>query len=160
MSIPAPGERRLHVQVFEERLFDRVGIGGPIFNCWDDEEFWPERLNQPRELQLLWAASYCYCDTFNGGFHQFFTNYTGVLAPEAVEGFRMIGLADCAEIVAEAMEYFGHPYPRSPEECTRLIPPWPEDQDDGPFDDLDNAFCERMGDRFDDAADKFAERYL
>lgn len=62
--------RSLHVQVLE-RL--HKGFSGGIFDCWDETGFYPERLDQPRDLQLLWAATYCHSDVINGGFLQFFT---------------------------------------------------------------------------------------
>ena len=46
----------------------------------------------PVHLGLLLAAHWCRSEVFNGGFHQFFSNPTGVLAPEAVSGFKAIGL--------------------------------------------------------------------
>jgi hypothetical protein len=64
------------------------------------------------EVGHLFAATWCQSEVRNGGFHQFFTNSTGVLAPEALAGFRAIGLTEWADILAEAMAWFGDPYPR------------------------------------------------
>jgi Domain of unknown function (DUF4375) len=61
---------------------------------------------------LLFAAHFCQSEIVNGGFSQFFFNSTGVLAPEAIEGFKAIGQVSVAESVQEACALFGDPYPR------------------------------------------------
>jgi hypothetical protein len=66
----------------------------------------------PRASGLLFAAHFCQSEICNGGFHQFFWNKTGVLAPEAVEGFREIGQTQVAALIEKAMSLFGSVYPR------------------------------------------------
>jgi hypothetical protein len=66
----------------------------------------------PRELGLLYAAHFCQSEICNGGFTQFFSNSTGVLAPETVEGFMAIGQAKVANVVRRAMSTLGSPYLR------------------------------------------------
>jgi hypothetical protein len=61
---------------------------------------------------FLFAAHFCQSEVCNGGFHQFFYNSTGVLAPEAVQGFHAIGQHKVAETVQAAMDVLGSPYPR------------------------------------------------
>jgi hypothetical protein len=63
-----------------------------------------------RHLLAVW---YCNHEIMNGGFNQFFSNSTGVLAPEALTGYRAIGLPECAQVVATAIARFGQRYPRS-----------------------------------------------
>jgi hypothetical protein len=63
----------------------------------------------------LFAAHWCQSEVCNGGFHQFFTNSTGVLAPEALAGFKAIGVIEWASLLEEAMRFFGEPYPRERE---------------------------------------------
>lgn len=48
----------------------------------------------------------------NGGFHQFFHNSTGMLAPEALGGFQALNLKLFEDVVRRAMLRFGDPYPR------------------------------------------------
>jgi hypothetical protein len=66
----------------------------------------------PRSIGLLYAAHFCQSEVCNGGFTQFFWNSTGVLAPEAVEGFMAIGQAQVANVVRRAMEMLGAPFQR------------------------------------------------
>jgi len=60
----------------------------------------------------LFASHWCQAEATNGGFRQFYANSTGVLAPEAVEAFKEIGMPATAAIVTEANAWFGYVYPR------------------------------------------------
>jgi hypothetical protein len=60
----------------------------------------------------LFAAHLCQSEVRNGGLHQFFTNPSGVLAPEASAGLRAMGLSEAAAVLDRAMAAFGSPYPR------------------------------------------------
>src|SRR5580704_9011076 len=86
---------------------------------WDDieiyqgpEEFVRTFAKVPRPAGLLFAAHFCESEVCNGGFDQFFSNSTGVLAPEAIEGFKAIGQNLVAVIIQEACCLFGEPFPR------------------------------------------------
>jgi Domain of unknown function (DUF4375) len=65
-----------------------------------------------REAGLLFAAHFAQSEICNGGFKQLFSNSTGVLVPEAVEGFRVIGMGETANILSAAMRLLGESYPR------------------------------------------------
>lgn len=157
MSQPTEDRRPWADRVLDGRLGDLP------FDCWDEDGFWPERIDQPRELLLVWAARWCEGQVYNGGFHQFFwAGYTGVLAPEAVEGLRMLGLGDSAEVVVRAMTFFGTPYPRSYDTRDRMLREYgkPGGRDDwDPFVTLDKEFEAATGDRFPEAADRFMRRF-
>lgn len=66
----------------------------------------------PRQLGILFAAHCCVAEVENGGFEQFFDNSTGMMAPEAVEGFVAIGLPETGRVVQEAMDLLCSPYIR------------------------------------------------
>ena len=76
------------------------------------EEFARTFARVSRPAGLLFAAHFCQSEVCNGGFDQFFSNSTGVLAPEAIEGFKTIGQDVVAEIIQEACSLFGEPFPR------------------------------------------------
>lgn len=92
-----------------ETAFERVDIynGGDAFF----RGFAP----LPPHVQHLLAAHWCQSEVNNGGLDQFFFNPTGVLAPEAVAGFRAMGLSDVADLLGEAIGRFGSHYPRERE---------------------------------------------
>src|SRR5262249_18955172 len=73
------------------------------------------------EVGHLFAAHWCMSEICNGGFHQFFSNSTGVLAPEALEGIQAMGLTAWADTLAEGMRVFGTPYPRDREERREML---------------------------------------
>lgn len=90
-----------------EKVFDDVSIyDGP-------REFQRQFLPLPQKVRHLLAAHWCQSEVCNGGFDQFFLNSTGVLAPEAAEGFRAMGLERAAVLLERAMAKFGERYPRN-----------------------------------------------
>ena len=57
-------------------------------------------------LQMLWATQLVDDEVNNGGFNQYFFNRSGQWAMEAIEGFRLIGVVERAEIVKAAVDQF------------------------------------------------------
>ena len=57
-----------------------------------------------RGQRALLAVHWCIAEVTNGGFLQFFDNPTGVLAAEAREGFRRIGVPEAAAALESATE--------------------------------------------------------
>jgi hypothetical protein len=111
----------------------------------------------------IFAAHWCQSEVCNGGLHQFFSNSTGVLAPEAVAGFRAIGLEACTLILEEAISFLGEKYPREQETRAEVLAQLEgttrEEWD--PFFELDGKFYDALGfrnDRFLKAADDYARR--
>jgi hypothetical protein len=75
----------------------------------------------PREELLVLAALLCDGQVCNGRFRQFFRNSTGNLAPEAADGFELLGFPDCAKALRDAMSLFGDTYPRAYWERHRIL---------------------------------------
>lgn len=129
---------------------------------WDDvDEFFQQFAAVRPEIGNLYAAHWCQSEVCNGGFHQFFSNTTGLLAPEALAGFRAIALYRWAEILDEAMRFFGNPYPRHWADRDELLNTRKgrrrEEWD--PFDKLDDEFYKWLHaepDRWERAADQYA----
>jgi hypothetical protein len=133
----------------------------PLNRSWDGgPERFVRRFRRVRpEAGHLYAAHWCQSEVLNGGFHQFFSNTTGLLAPEALEGFRAIGAVEWAQILAEAMKHFGTPYPRDRGDREEILPMRQrrarEEWD--PFCELDERFYE-WADNWEDAANAYAGR--
>ena len=91
---------------YVEPIWDAVSIydGG--------ETFVSQFARVTNRQQVLFATHWAQSEILNGGLGQFFSNSTGVLAPEAVDGFRKLGMPKCASAIEEAMRFFGEPYPR------------------------------------------------
>ena len=138
----------------------------PFHQCWTENGYDPSLSEIPRNIQLLAAASYGKSDIDNGGFHQFFSNWTGTMAPEMIEWFQRSGLAESADVVREAVAVFGTKFPRSQSTRQEFLARFKgtnrEEWD--PFYAMDGRFdatLSRQNDkgidekRFDDAADRW-----
>ena len=88
----------------------------PIWNAVSisngPEKFNEEFAEAPLIPRTLFALHWCQSEVCNGGFHQFFWNSTGVLAPEAAIAFETIGMPKTASLVKQGMDWFDNPYPR------------------------------------------------
>jgi hypothetical protein len=120
-----------------------------------------ERLPEP--ARHLFAVWWCDAEVCNGGFHQFFSNSTGVLAPEALEGFQAIGLRKCAELVALAIGKFYELYPRDREARQAALQvmelPGEQRRDWDPFYALDDRYyAAREDENFEQRLDDYARR--
>jgi hypothetical protein len=89
-----------------EPYWDAVSLHGGA------EKFIQQFAAMPMASQHLYATHWTQSEVQNGGLGQFFGNCTGILAPEALEGFRALGMPQAAAALADAMELFGDPYPR------------------------------------------------
>ena len=87
-------------------MFGRVNISD------SPENYLASIAGLPRSEVGLFAAHFCLAEIFNGGLLQFFWNGAGVLAPEAVEGFVMVGMTQMAALIREIAAQLGDPYPR------------------------------------------------
>jgi hypothetical protein len=140
-----------------EPIWKRISIyDGP-------EVFLEQFMAVPTKLGNLFAAHWCQSEVCNGGFHQFFTNSTGVLAPEAVTGFAVIGMPDCSRVVADAMAYFASPYPRDQSSrISKLRPVAGQSRREwDPFTKMDSRFYDRLKNEnggFKRAADVYAQQ--
>ncbi len=137
-------------------------------NIYDGvEEFLQGFMETPEHAAHLFALHWCASEVCNGGFHQFFFNSTGVLAPEAVAGLKAIGMPQTANVVAEAMASFGEPFPRDREERQDALDALTlqcgtEGQWQSPFHDIDARFYDLLGREnggMETAAEAYAARF-
>jgi hypothetical protein len=83
-----------------------------VIDFSDHESYSSSVANLPRSIVLLYAAHFFLAEVHNGGFLQFFWNSTGLIAPEAVEGFMAIGMPQLAALLKTTAAPLGSPYPR------------------------------------------------
>ena len=130
----------------------------PLNRTWDDgpATFLREFRALPPGVGHLYAGHWCQSEVCNGGLEQFFHNTTGLLAPEALAAFHAIGIPSWADVLLEAMSFFGHSYPRERlKRMTQLA------KDQRPFRELDKRFyawLEGDYDRWARTADEYAKR--
>ena len=109
----------------------------------------------PHRAALLFAAHFAQSEICNGGFHQFFWNSTGVLAPEAIDGMKAIGCCSLASVIETAMNQLVVPYIRERPRRQALLEALPKRY----FDPLDEHFFKLIvadNGGFEAAADRFA----
>ena len=130
----------------------------PLNSSWDGgpNAFLSEFRAVPSGVGHLYAGHWCQSEVCNGGLEQFFCNTTGLLAPEALAAFYAIGIRSWADVLLEAMSFFGQSYPRDRlKRKTRLT------KDQRPFRELDRRFYDWLKgdyDRWSRTADEFAKR--
>lgn len=96
---------------------DHIKSAFEAISIYEGDEVFQRTFHQwPTYIGDLVATHWILTEVYNGGFLQFFLNPTGILAPEAAEGFDRMGLTDASKLVREAMAFFGSPYPREQEE--------------------------------------------
>jgi hypothetical protein len=82
-------------------------------NFYDGEETYLISIEPlDRRLVLLYAAHFAYSEICNGGFQQFYWNPTGTIAPETIEGYRLIEMPELAALVERSSALLESPYPR------------------------------------------------
>jgi hypothetical protein len=59
-----------------------------------------------RGQRAIFATYWCVSEVLNGGLYQFFYNHTGVLTPEAGEGFSLLNARTCASLLEQAANLF------------------------------------------------------
>lgn len=96
------------------------------------ERFLTDFAAAPARVRPLFATHWLQSEVRNGGFGQFFTNSTGVLAPEAADGFEVLGMPGAAAFVREMMASFGADYPRDTDDRWEAMSRMEEALDAGP----------------------------
>ncbi|MEL6877061.1 MAG: DUF4375 domain-containing protein [Pseudomonadota bacterium] len=111
------------------------------FNFYDGREAWLKSIETiPEKAVNLFAVHWLHAEVINGGFGQYFFNSTGTSAPEAVQGFRAIGMPAVANLIEEAMRVLGEPYPSGTTDERRDRLEVVDDESD--FDSFDSRFYE------------------
>jgi len=124
----------------------------PLTAIWDeqpyadDEEFTEWFLGLTKVQQILFPTYWLDVEVCNGGFHQYFTNSTAHHAPEAIIGFRELGLNDIADIAQHAVAIFGETFPRKRNDREEFLAAFVGDDESewNPFYKLDDAFYQAL----------------
>lgn len=76
-----------------------------------------DRLGQLTPGQrAAYALQWIEAEVCNGGFDQCFSNSTGFLMPEAIDGARLLGSEEWIELLTDAAAVLGEPFPRDRDE--------------------------------------------
>lgn len=128
-----------------------------------DEAYAAILAKHPR-LGLLFAAHCCMAEICNGGFFQLYTNSTGYMAPEAVEGFIALGKPKTADCIARSLKLLPEPFIRDWQLRVRAIEALcsskPPKLKPNTFTALEDEFIELFDEEngsYEEAADEFVE---
>lgn len=131
--------------IYIENAYDKVSIyDGPKKFANDIKHF-------PDSVIDLLAAHWFLSEVQNGGIMQFYTNPTGVLAPEVVKGFKRIGLLDVSVLVEKSIKVFGNKYPRKRKSRVKKLYKITKSKDDfdlfqsGLFDEIEQSIYQIGG---------------
>jgi len=92
----------------------------------------------PTKAVHLFALHWLHLEVCNGGFWQYFWNSTSTSMPEAVAGFRAIGMPEVAELIENAARKLGPEFPFDREDRIQII----EKVRESEFDAWDKQFYE------------------
>lgn len=110
------------------------------FNFYEGRENWLRSIQGiPEKAVHLFSIHWQHLEIYNGGFWQYFFNSTSESAPEAIAGWRAIGLPEVAEVTVAACSRVGNPLPGTNEGRRRIVGD-PDNRMD--FSDLDALFYE------------------
>jgi len=127
----------------DEAFWKAIAEVGAVVSIYDGPvQFQREFIAVPPKSGHLFASHWCQTEVCNGGFRQFYANSTGVLAPEAVEAFKKLGMPGTASVVAEANSWFGHAYPRQRQTRELALKTYAtlNPESSGPFQELEERF--------------------
>lgn len=133
------------------------------FDFYHGRAQWEDSIkNIPNKAVHLFAIHWLHLEVYNGGFWQYFYNSTSVSFPEAIDGFKVIGMPNVASIIQEAAAKIGNPFPFDKEARELIVGPPENKMDFGTFDekfyelaDTDKFF--RRKPKFVDFADTYAD---
>ena len=101
-----------------EPLDDRTLVWASIENVWEavsiyggEEQLVSDFARTTPGQRALFSIWWTWSEVTNGGFSQYFANPTGILAPYAVDGCRLVGAEQTAAVVAEAIALFADGVP-------------------------------------------------
>ena len=133
------------------------------FDFYNGREEWLASIESvPIKAVHLFSLHWLHLEVYNGGFWQYFFNSTSTSMPEAIDGFKAIGMPNVARVIESASEKLGSPFPFEKEARELIVGP-PEEQMD--FSEFDDEFWEladtdkifRRVPKFVPFAEKYAE---
>lgn len=93
-------------------------------------EYGDNMSNLSHPERVFYIIQLCKMEVDNGGFVQFFDNWSGNFANEVVDAFQEIGASNVAEICSTALHVFGQELPSNWEKRRELLDEWTSDKSD------------------------------
>ena len=103
-------------------LWPSTEISTKFISIYDGADaFLSDYASAPAAHGVVFAAYWLQAEVLNGGLEQFYSNSTGVLAPEAVKACEVLQMPRLATKLKESMAWFGEPYPREREDRQAML---------------------------------------
>lgn len=137
-AAPPDGYRIVRPAASSDLAWDVIAVMWERVNFYDGPAILENTLRGATPGQrAVYACTWYRSEVNNGGHGQFFSNSTGALWPEALEGFRSLQASAYARNLEEALAVFGEAGPsRDREQRQRQIDAVPG----GAWDEMDKAF--------------------
>lgn len=106
-------DRPMARQSYCTPFIDFVGHPGDPHDCWQEDGFWPDRVDAELDHILVWGTEIGLSYFNNGGMVAYLQFISGRTLPEMELGF---GILDCPEsqsVCTKAKERFGDTFPRN-----------------------------------------------
>ncbi|GAB1265671.1 DMP19 family protein [Aurantivibrio infirmus] len=140
-------------EIYEYWPYSDVTTDSP--SIYDGVEVFLEQYAKEHSVKRdLFCAYWLQAEVLNGGLEQFFSNSTGVLAPEAIQAINKIGLQNLAKNLEYAVTLFGRNYPRSRELRNKKLPSLVEKLESIEDEFINNLYTESGG------LEKMAKKYV
>jgi len=139
------------------KIIDPVWWSVSIYDSKEkyEKDLEPFSYHQRAVFALMWYMA----EVNNGGHSQFYSNSTGIVWEDAMDGFELIGLTEGKKIIEESAKRFGTKPSFDREERENALDLLDED-----FDDLDSRFYKldnavNITDRIADHIEKYKEAF-
>ena len=127
-------------------------------SIYDGLDVYNRDLAEMTTAQRLFFALYWYdSEVCNGGHDQFFSNSTGIVWQDALEGMRMIGDDYDAENFQKAIDMFGGSVPFDRAERNEILDKLYEDESFDGFEEIDRTYY--RGDRVEKLMDEYVKKH-
>ena len=93
------------------------------------------------QIKVAYCLHRLEAEVNNGGFHQFFSNFSGQFARETIEALDGIGARKTSELLKRAIKVcFPSGYPNDPDQCEEYVAEYDDIEDE--IEALNNTFLE------------------
>lgn len=132
-------------------------------SIYDGFEKYKKQISKFPDIQInLFAAHWLNSEVNNGGFHQFYSNSTGIVIIEAIRAYKEMGLINTSNLIEKTARFFENHDIRDREVRNELLDEYEDNHDEdlwNPFENDDDNFY-KMCDDASECFSKSASEYL
>ncbi|QDT31449.1 hypothetical protein [Thalassoglobus polymorphus] len=95
-----------------DEFVDSLGNGDDPHDCWQENGFWPSRVDASLEDICVWITAISFNYLENGGLEAYLTFVSGRALPELLIGFKILECEELYKVCEILLRQFGAKYPR------------------------------------------------